>query len=182
MQARQIWLLSLLIVLQVQWITCLTVKGQFKDSIEIKLIAFDLSEDMSILSSNDDEILLLIYELNDQQSLQAPLFAQKFNLDSTHSEVSALWQAPIDRKFLVLMIEQDSESPIEQLDPVLRVHYQTLIDSFQEHDLSAIKKHLGDEDLLGISILDGVDPTMPTLLEFKGIHRADSYRYEMTFH
>lgn len=182
MRLRQIWLLYFLII-QVHWFACLKVKGQSATYIEIKIVAHDLSEDMTILSSNDDELLFLMYELNKNESLEPPLLSRRFLMDSAQTEVSfsvkdASFQ---DNEFLIILIEQDSETPIEQLDPIIRVHHHQLLNSYQDHDLAVIKKYLGDEDLLGISKIDRGILSESTPVQFKGFHRGDSYNYEVSF-
>ncbi len=58
-----------------------------KGSIQLTIEALDLSEDMSKLSTGNDELLIFIYALKDSSVLDEYLFSQHFKLDAKKSSI-----------------------------------------------------------------------------------------------
>ena len=144
----------------------------------IVINAIDLSEDLSRFSTKNDEILVLIYALKDSSSLQAPLLSSKHFFDAkkwVDSLSFGKWRPMNDQKLIFFFIEQDSDLSIEQIDPVIRVHYKQLTKYYNDNNYSKIEKYLGDEDLLGVKVLENIN----TNFKFSGIHKLDKYEYQI---
>ena len=153
------------------------------DSLYLSIEAINLSEDMSRLSTKNDEILILIYELKDSLELDQFLYNKHLKLDdknrskkvwlSTNRELSK-------SRLILFLIEQDSETPIEQIDPIIRVHYKQIINAYKSGNYLKIEKYLGDEDVLGIKTISKLDSETPAQFNFKGIHKLDKYEYSVS--
>lgn len=153
------------------------------DSLKLTIKAINLSEDMSRLSTKNDEILILLYELKDSLELDQFLFSKQLKLDeknrskivwfSTNKELSK-------SRLILFLIEQDSGTPMEQIDPVIRVHYRPIINAYKSGDYLEIEKYLGDEDVLGIKTICELNTETPVQFSFNGIHKLDKYEYSIS--
>lgn len=149
------------------------------DSITISIEAKKLSEDMHILSSKNDEILLLIYEQSDSTELIRLILQKDFLFDRENRFDQfkiALDISQIEGRLIFFLIEQDSETPIEQIDPIIRVQYVQIIDAFEAGDYVLMEKYIGDEDLLGINYLSDFKRENIEL-EFAGFYKLDKFQY-----
>lgn len=157
-------------------------------TINVVLKGKDLSEDLSVVSTKNDEILLLIYtyptvHLNSagtSETLDAPVLVSKANIDQYNREHSAQWSITNydqEKRFLLLLIEQDEQTPIEQLDPIIRVNHRSILKAYQGRDYSGLKKYLGDEDLLGVCFIDSKEIQKEEMYSFRGVHKLDKYDY-----
>lgn len=151
-----------------------------KVSIQFTIEALDLSEDMSKLSTGNDELLIFIYALKDSSVLDEYLFSQHFKFDAKNRKKELYFPASetfFTNNLLFFLIEQDAETPVEQLDPIIRVHYQKLITAFENRDYIQIEKLLGDEDLLNVQVISDFSHNTPVEFNINGIHRLDKYAY-----
>lgn len=152
------------------------------DSLNLSIEAINLSEDMSRLSTKNDEILILIYELKDSLPMDQFLFSKQLKLDeknrsknfwlTTHRELTK-------GRLILFLIEQDADTPVEQIDPILRVHYKPIIKAYRGGNYLEIEKYLGDEDVLGIKTISKLDRETPAEFNFYGIHKLDKYEYSI---
>ena len=151
------------------------------DSVFISLTAANLSEDMSrILSTKNDELLVLIYEYRDSTTLNAPLFQQAFTVrekDHTYHLFFEQAKAADSKNLLFLLIEQDFDRPIEQIDPVVRVQHKDLLAAFKRRDYDQIRRYLGSEDLLGYWMINDFDPDKSITHKIEGVYKLDWYDY-----
>ena len=159
----------------------LTPHNPRTDSVFVNITSHDLSEDMSkILSTKNDELLVLIYEYQDSTILEAPLFQEAFTVNATektHAFYFDKAQTSIGSNLLFLLVEQDFGRPIEQIDPVIRVQYQSLLQAFRARDYQQIKRLLGSEDLLGYHIINAYQPKEIIRFKIEGVHKLDFYDY-----
>ncbi|MFY0598392.1 MAG: hypothetical protein JXR03_01890 [Cyclobacteriaceae bacterium] len=154
------------------------------DSLSIFIKAIDLSEDLSRFSSNNDELLILVYEMNDSLTLGEPLLKKEINLDSAISSKTLVfesWNEPLNGKLFFILIEQDSETPIEQIDPILRVHYKKIAQLFESRNYLGLETYLGDEDVLGIEILEKHKVANEGYaFIISGVYKLDKYKYSIS--
>jgi hypothetical protein len=157
-----------------------TVNGQGPgDSIRVTITALNLSEDMSRLSSNNDELLFMIYEVKDSLMLDPFLLYERFIFnDSIRSKQFSFRKQKEGYTLLVILIEQDEDIPMERLDPVVRTHHADILEVFRRRDYIQIEKYLGDEDILGMEYVTLSEVNQSTLT-FKGVYRLDRYHYEI---
>ena len=132
------------------------------------------------LSTKNDELLILIYEANDLNKLSEALLTKRLQLDGTHRsktvQVSIDYEI-VNSRILFILIEQDSETPIEQIEPIVRIQYPKIMEAFQANDYTELEKYLGDEDLLGIKIISKWDVNNQAKFKMSGIHKLDRYEY-----
>lgn len=152
------------------------------DSFRITIQGINLSEDMSRLSTKNDEIFVLVYEYFDSLQLNEPLVSKELLLAGKGAiktfRASIKQELNIDR-LLFLLIEQDSERPKEQLDPIIRVYYRELMEAYHSHDYDRIEKYLGDEDVLGIKVIERFGKKGAVEFKLTGIHKLDKYEYHV---
>lgn len=155
--------------------------GAATDSMRVLVQLVDGSEDMSQLSTKNDEILILMYAWKDSGDLEPAFFVSQFKMDADHrlQQLSCTMPESMEPStpILFLLIEQDAETPVEQLDPIIRVQHRHLMRAYEADDYSAISKYLGDEDLLGIRTFDPPPQGKIVSLRFEGVHRMDKYAY-----
>ena len=73
------------------------------------------------------------------------------------------------------MIELDSSRSKDEIGDLVQEHYVALLQASKTHDLTTIERILGDEDLLGIRIIEPLD----RLINFNGTWRMDRYEYQI---
>lgn len=153
------------------------------DSVFIYLKANNLSEDMSkILSTKNDELLVLIYEHKAEGALLAPLYHKSLVMDADKKEARLFWKtdtASLKQDLLFLLIEQDFDRPLEQLDPTFRIHHTAILEAYRKRDYQAIKKFFGSEDLLGYKVIRAEEAQNPIQFKIEGVHKLDWYEYEV---
>lgn len=153
-----------------------------RDTVPIEIKALDLTEDMSRLSSNNDEVLLLIYELKTDNHLGESLCSNKKVLSISdnilHSGFSTDHIA-IGSSVLFLILEQDSETAVEQVDAIFRIHYAQILRAFDSRNYLEIEKYLGDEDLIGYKVIKEINHSVMLSFEFRGVYKLDSYHYRI---
>ncbi|NQY09438.1 MAG: hypothetical protein HRT71_07970 [Flavobacteriales bacterium] len=64
------------------------------DTVDIVIHVFNLSENMGRLSTNNDEMILLVYPYDYEMELRAPLIAKQFVLDPTNNRAEIAWKLP----------------------------------------------------------------------------------------
>ncbi len=132
-----------------------------------------------ILSTKNDELLILIYEYQDSTTLSVPLFQKAFTVKTTQKSHAFFFDKAelIEGKnLLFLIIEQDFDRPIEQID---QVQYKALLNAFKERNYQQIKRFLGNEDLLGFRLIKAYQPGEPTHFKIEGVHKLDFYDYSV---
>jgi len=145
----------------------------------ISLKAIDLSENMSRLSTKDDEVILLLYKkTNSEETLHAPVCQTEFVLDSTRKEKTLTNLTLQNSNYLIFILERDDERTIEQIDPIFRVYYQEIAKLYAKKDWLGLEKYMGDSDLLGY--VEFSLSKSESEIEFKGRQNMDSYHYKLT--
>ncbi|MCE7997001.1 MAG: hypothetical protein HEP71_33895 [Roseivirga sp.] len=154
------------------------------DSLTITIDALDLSEDMSkILSTKNDELLIFIYENKADGSLEAPLLQHTMVLDLNHKKKAFTWKKDsslLGKELLFVMIEQDYETPVEQLDPIIRIQHKHIIAAFKKRDYQTLRTYLGTEDFLGYKRLSNFSFDEPVSFTITGVYKLDLYKYNIT--
>ncbi|GEM_PF-6460123 len=159
-------------------------KSSPSDSLTITIEALNLSEDLSkILSTKNDELLILVYENQTEGNLSTPLLIQELLLDIDNPKKSFHWKKDRSlsgKDLLFVLLEQDYETPVEQLDPIFRVQHQHIIAAFKKRDYQTLKTYLGTEDLLGYKVLQGFSLQESLTFTVKGVYKLDLYEYNIT--
>jgi hypothetical protein len=136
----------------------------------------NLSEDMSTLSSRNDEMLLIIYTYEDSTSVSPPVVMEYFVLDSLTKERSITVPC-LTNQVLILLLELDTQRSPEQIEARVRPNLQQLQNFHKANDRNGIQKLIGDEDIMGIRLL-------PTLcakrsFSFSGRYKLDKFSYTL---
>jgi hypothetical protein len=150
----------------------------FSGSLLVTVTGLNLSERMS----GDDEILLLCYSYPDSISLGKPLFYRKLKVDAgslSQQFDCAVQVSAINNRMLLVLLEQDDETPVPVIDSILRVSHQAIAKEVSARNYMGIEKYLGDEDVLGIKAIPGIDCGKENLFNFSGIYKADKYEYQL---
>lgn len=153
------------------------------DSLVLTIEAIDLSEDVSTLSTKNDEVLLFIYEIKDSSKLGKSLFRKQLILDRTSRLKSidfSFSKRLMNAELLFFLIEQDSEIPIEKIDRRVSNYYREIIAAFKAKKDLEIEKYLGDDDVLGVKTITELKEGQTLQFSFKGMHRLDRYNYQIT--
>lgn len=162
---------------------CLSASIANNDSLSLVIKAIDLSENMSRLSSQNDELLLLIYEMEDSVKLGAPIVSCQFTLDlamKTKRIDLPNTMITTNNQLLLFLIEQDSDVPVQQLDPIIRIYFQQIIKDFEANEYLQLEQYLGDEDLLGVKFLPKLQAGGVYQFNFSGMQKLDKYQYLFT--
>lgn len=158
--------------------------SQKRDSLRIKISAINLSEDLSVLSTKNDELLMLIYELMDSSKLTNPVLLKQMKLDKSHRSKVIYWVGDSlikTKKHLLVLLEIDSERSIEQIEPSVRVYHKEISDAFQMKNYNVIEKYLGDDDILGFKEFTISEIIENGEIKFIGVNKIDKYEYEIQF-
>lgn len=167
------------IVLLITMISSLSGMAQTNalHNVQLTVSSMDLSEDMSLSSTKNDELLLLIYKVeNDSAVLNELTYDTAFVFDKNQRVMQLEWQGQENSKYLYFLLELDSDKTSVQLDPILRVYYKEVLAAFNKRDYTGIEKYLGDEDVLVANYF-----TIPYQEEHKGVYKADKYHYTLSF-
>ncbi len=159
----------------------INVGFQMSDSLTVRVEAKELSEDLHVLSSKNDEILLLIYEQIDSVAPMQLVLKSQLKFDQTNrvQEFKApLEKWPIVGELLLFLIEQDSETPLAQLDPIISIQRHEIINAYRNGDYVMMEEYLGDEDVLGIKHISNWDQGNVNI-EFKGYYKLDKFEYSI---
>ncbi|MCU0355632.1 MAG: hypothetical protein MUD08_18135 [Cytophagales bacterium] len=158
-----------------------SVKGAW----QLTLAADDLTEDVSRVSSGNDEILLLVYTVHDSLAQPEPMIRRLVVLDNAHRTIRDSLPTPVSplvREWVLVLLEMDSERNLKEIEPIVRVYLKEVFAAYQTKQQSGLNKYLGDEDLLGIQRISVLSPENQSVKKFvfKGVHLFDTYQYTVT--
>lgn len=147
--------------------------------VKIEVSSSDLSEDMSLNSTKNDELLFLIYKVeNDTMPLGNAAYQSSFIFDKNLMLVREDWMViPSDSaRYIFFLLELDSDHTSIQIDPILRIYYKEIMHCFNNRNYPCIQKYIGDEDVLYSNYF-----TIPSENTYKGIYKLDTYQYTIRF-
>lgn len=145
------------------------------DVLLITVESNNLSEDMT----HDDELLIMGYLAKPSGILDSAILKHRLILDLQHMAKSFQWhvdQNIYGKGLMLFILEQDSDTPIAQIDAILRIHYKPVINAFNNRSYTEIEKYIGDEDILDYRVLE-ISP--PTEFTFRGVYKMDRYEYSV---
>lgn len=158
-----------------------TVSQRSSDSLSIIVASTNLSEDMSTLSSNDDELALFLYSYKDSAVSELPIFSTYFVLNKTRMSDTLYFnriKKVVHKDLILFLVEMDTEEKIELIEMQIRKNHNELIKAYREKNYSLIQMYLNDNDMLGVKVLK--DFKQETTIEISDIHRMDRYNYQIT--
>lgn len=150
------------------------------DSLQLSIQALNLSEDMSTLSSKNDEILVLVYPFVDTTKLPPPLLAEYFVLDSaTRKKIVTFQGAFSETPLLLFLAELDSDRSPDQVEKLFRKHFKEIIDCINKKDLIALQKYINDDDLIGFKAIETEELLKAVAFSFQGRYKLDKFHYRI---
>jgi hypothetical protein len=138
----------------------------------------NLSEDMSTLSTNNDELVLLVYRFSDSTITGTPLASMYTVFDKNKKCDTLVCTNTADllgKDLIIFLLEMDSDKKAAQVDPLIRQHYPELAKAYVMKNYLEIEKLIGDDDILGIEMIDALK--YPETIRFSDIHRMDRFDY-----
>ncbi len=148
-----------------------------------KLIADEFSENLSRLSTQNDEILLLLsfYKKGNPQAIVHKTYGT-FLFDRSNKE--QLIEEIIDINegyFIATLVEIDSERTSDAIAQDIFEMYETIDHSKIESDDNKTKLELaiGDDDFLDVEYVDLATLNQKNEITFWGIHLFDEFQYRL---
>lgn len=146
----------------------------------IALEAVNLTEDMSTLSSKNDEVLTLVYDFSDSSLNPKPLLKEFATFDSLHRNRQWDFQSENVTLLLMFAIEMDTERSKEQMDLLVKKRYREILHAFANKDLLALQKITGDDDIIGVKTVANLETAQNTSFVFQGRYKLDKFNYKIT--
>jgi hypothetical protein len=135
---------------------------------------------MSTVSTNNDEIIFLIYADNGNMVIPELFYQEYFVFDSLIHEKTFEFSNPCSdsTEFTFVLIEIDTRRTIQQIEPVVRLNLNKLLSAYNNGNQKTIIEYLGKEDLLGIDKIscNNIKNENPKIV-FSGVHLFDTYNY-----
>jgi hypothetical protein len=155
--------------------------NQISDTTELIIRSTNLSEDMSTLSSNDDEVMLLLYNFNDSLITAPPVLSTYFVLTKKRN-ADTLYSSELNKhkNMILFLLEIDSNKTLAEIETLVSAHYKDLISASLSKNYPVIQRCIGDDDILGIREVSGYEPSQNLEIIFSDIYRMDRYDYSVT--
>ena len=128
-------------------------KTTLSESVQLIVRSTNLSEDMSTLSSNDDEVAVFIYNYSDSTITAPPVFSAYFILNKNKMSDTLHYADKISEQnnsVIFFLLEIDSDKKLDEIESEVRMNYKGLINAYNKKDYTEIEKYIGDDDLMGI--------------------------------
>lgn len=143
----------------------------------ITITSKNLTEDVSIVSTKNDELIFLIYAKPDKQYPELVASAY-FVMDKINTPRKFKINNKIDLKedLVLVLLEIDTKQNIKQIEPIVRLNLNSILTNFAKEDLKKIKELLGDDDIITIQ-----KANFKTFIDkgviVQGTHLFDAYEY-----
>jgi hypothetical protein len=151
------------------------------DSLFLIVQSSNLSEDMSSLSSNNDEVAIFIYSFTDSIIHNPPVFSANFVLTKNQMadtfNITSL-KNNFSQTMILFLLELDTERSIQEMAPLLPTHCKKIIQAYTDRNYLEIENYLGDDDVLGIQIIKEFNHT--SSFEFNDIYKMDRFSYKIS--
>ncbi len=146
----------------------------------IEIVGINLSEDGSRLSSNNDELLVLIYEGDNYATKSNPMFMTYIILDADKRKATVDIDSSLFEKDIIFtLIEIDTEKDISDIASLVSQNLSKLLVAHQNQDRIAENKILGDDDLLEIKQISKENLNKSYSFKIRGVHKIDRFEYHI---
>ena len=146
----------------------------------IEIIGINLSEDASRLSSNNDELLVLIYEEENTSIFSPPLFMTYAILDAEKRQAKMeIDHSLVGKNIVFTLIEVDTEKDIVDITSLVTQNVSVLLKAHKNQDRIKEIEILGDDDLLGIKKISKQKLTANHSFTIRGVHKIDRFEYRV---
>ncbi len=160
-------------------------EGELKDNslngtpYNLSITALDLTEDAPYISTQNDELLVVVYSITNQGINLCFENYMTFQKTPESKSFGITLKSNLDSLCFVVL-EMDSENGLKQTEPVLRINLNTLEKAFEQGNNVKIKEYLGDDDLISIQKFSKMEILSKQLtFSIKGSHLLDSYSYNI---
>lgn len=147
----------------------------YQDKDLLYVHARNLTEDASVLSTQEDEVLIYLYQHLNGGSL-VPLFSAAHVFSKSSPEFYEVLNLEITSdNLLLVLLEQDSDKTIEEYHDIIKTNSRQMTLHHSVKDYKAIESYLGDDDIIAIQWIKYHDNQMYI---HHGSHRGDQYEYQ----
>lgn len=150
-----------------------------KPTHQVKLISNNLSEEIT----SNDELNVYLYKLPFDGGVPIPLLLR--NMVYTKSGQTLAYNIDMSAvgkndELLIVVIEMDSKNERQQMEPVVRLNWKTILQNHDDPKSEVLQKFLGDEDLLIIKkfTLKEIEKDK-NKIAIEGVHLFDRYDYSL---
>ena len=144
----------------------------------INILAHNLSEDLSVLASNNDEILFLLFSLEDSKALSLLSKYIIFDATNTKDNIPFDFEKLQSSDLLFIMLEIDTDKEISEVERLVEQNLKPLQAAIENQDRIAQKEILGDDDILGIKLITAEELSSLHKFRIQGFHKVDQFEYE----
>ena len=102
---------------------------------EISINSKNLSEDVNIMSTQNDELIFLVYsKLN--REFPENILQEEFVMDSINTPKTFKLKQKLkpEEEIVLVLLEMDTEQTLKQIEPVIRLNYKTILEAFIQED------------------------------------------------
>ncbi len=153
------------------------------DSIRLIIRAIDLTEDMSSLSSNNDELTVLVYEVIDSLKRVSVKYSSSFTLTklSNIKKVSYFNSDDLKGKiYSIVLIERDTDQSTDEVEKMVSSRYFEIVSYYFKKGNFGIEEFIDDNDIIGIKSINDIEKSKAVEFGFNGFFKLDKYEYRLT--
>ena len=143
------------------------------DTATVTIQATNLTEDMSSLSTNEDEIIVLLYRFD--SVLKKPYTIKEHIFNNRGASFSFTIPQMAIQNTLFVLLERDTEENLNVIESRFREHYIKIQHAHQKPDYNQLEKLLGDDDVIGIKHIT----SRPSGFNFSGVYKLDKFEYNV---
>ncbi len=161
-----------------------TITSAPAQKFKVDIRAENLSENGTKVSTQNDEIVFLIYLVSPDTGATPELLLSEYAVfDSLHSAYTfeADLKPSAAGELYFVLVEIDSDKNKEQVEPVVRLNLRTIAAAYALRDPGKWIIYLGDDDLLGIKTMnvEELNEGQGGRLTMEGMKLLDAYKYSL---
>lgn len=149
-------------------------KQTLPDSLNITIVAKNLTEDLSSFSSKKDEVIILLYKSD--SSLQTPFLVKEHIFTKRGDSLNFKVHKTALQHSLFVLLEKDTEDTISVIENRFRKNHLKIEHAHKNSDYGLLEKLLGDDDVIGIKKINET----PTSFNFSGVYKLDRFEYNVS--
>lgn len=147
----------------------------------ITITANDLSEDLTIFSTDNDECILFVYPVNDSLTADTLLIMEQFQPGIKKKPSTFTTQKEWCKSYpqlMIVLVEMDTERSAKEIEPQVRRQLKKLNSTYTQERLTQGRDVLGDDDLLGARLVN-TGNKKESEFTIEGVHATDLYNYHI---
>lgn len=148
---------------------------KYEDQDLLFIQADNLTEDASVLSTQEDEVLIYLYQHLNGGKLESLYSAAHVFSESSREFYEVLNLEIASDNLLLVLLEQDSDKTIDEYHDIIQTNSRLMTLHHSVKDYKAIESYLGDDDIIAIQWIKYHDNQMQI---HHGSHRGDQYEYQ----